>query len=298
MPLPSLAEPSDLPIPGYGGHTRNYITQYVAPKIQYRGDQYADTAPDRQDIMSASAFRSETSEVGARLQPEHYSALKKRHILATEGRGARDIRFQQHLERMTGVKPAAVTGDAPDPAASVKRPNRTAHWRSSYQATHGESAATAVADKANLIVNHQHDPNAHKHSEAANILRHHTGNSSYATDYGPYGSDPRQRYDWRLGTSTVNEQATTRGLFDGTAKASEHIPNFAGHVPASHNNDQASMKGGRVPLAQKVNVLSIYNHNLPGYTGHRPECAINDHGPRRPASKVPFGTMRAHDLHL
>jgi hypothetical protein len=242
--------------------------------------------------MRASVLRSETGDLGKKLQPHHYAAMKSRHISATEGRGARDIRLQQYAMKRLGLNPQI--------QAEPEKPHRTtAHWTSSYNATHGASVkASAKVPEQALVIEHQHDPNAHKHKFAQNLLRHNTGNSSYNYDFGLYGSDPRQRYDWRKGTANFSANATTRDLNDGTPKNSEHIPNTGVHIPAAPNNDNISQKGGRVPLAQKVNVLAVYNHNLPGYTGHRPSSVFNDHGPRCPESKVPFGVMRSYDLYL
>jgi hypothetical protein len=277
---------------------RNYLEQYVKQKPNHKERKFDDAADTPTTLMSSNTFRSEASAMSEYLKPEHYD-LRHRHKDVVVGKGARELRRAQFLQKRLGI-------EASDPSVNSEtyyeeRKTCKASWKSTYQATLGEAAIDSVRIGVGaLVVNHAKDANANKHRDSEKILRRTTALTTNQRDFGLYGSDPRQRYDWQLGTTTFSEQATCKDLFEGTAKGvREHLPNFSGHVPhAPSNSDKAGRRANNGSQQAKVNQRDIYQHELPGYTGHRPTDVINDHGSRNPATKRAFGAMRAHDIHL
>jgi len=84
----------------------------------------------------------------------------------------------------------------------------------------------------------------------------------------------------------VSAMGTTRELYAGSSKASRdiRIPGYAGFVPASLPN-QLALTGAPHSPAAKDHILQTYKHDKPGYTGHRPQCVVNERGPRTPRGK-------------
>ena len=90
-----------------------------------------------------------------------------------------------------------------------------------------------------------------------------TENSRYMSDLGEAGVVPVER---GVMTGYGGMASTTNDLMYGTAKLSNQVPGYSGHIPKA---------GGRPTLQpprpdQKKSVKGCFNANLPGYTGHWP----------------------------
>eukprot|EP00771_Trimastix_marina_P003229 gnl/Trimastix_PCT/4448.p1 GENE.gnl/Trimastix_PCT/4448~~gnl/Trimastix_PCT/4448.p1 ORF type:complete len:160 (-),score=8.85 gnl/Trimastix_PCT/4448:202-681(-) len=117
-------------------------------------------------------------------------------------------------------------------------------------------------------------------------------------DFGTRGSNPRDRYPRHdLGFSGASSMLH---LFEGTPKATQHIPGYQGHVPRSEcveiNSDLRSQaEGTRVRPVKNgwTNLYENYMHNTPHYTGYVPKSVFNDPHGRGGADldKTSTGTM-------
>ena len=90
-----------------------------------------------------------------------------------------------------------------------------------------------------------------------------TEQSRYITDLGDVGVQPMQR---GLMTGYGGMDSTTNDLMSGTAKLSNQVPGYSGHIPKK--NGQPTLQDPRPD--QKKSVKGCFNANLPGYTGHWP----------------------------
>ena len=90
-----------------------------------------------------------------------------------------------------------------------------------------------------------------------------TENSRYITDLGGAGVNPIER---GVMTGYGGMASTTNDLMVGTAKLSNQVPGYSGHIPKAGGKPtlQETRVGG------KNDIKGCYNANLPGYTGHWP----------------------------
>ncbi|RHY91926.1 hypothetical protein DYB31_003159 [Aphanomyces astaci] len=100
--------------------------------------------------------------------------------------------------------------------------------------------------------------------------------SSHQLDFGTYGSEPLVRpYIGR----TNGMASTTTDLFDGTTKATFHIPRYQGFIPQTKYNPTAVAQGDGEQTRGTEEDLRLYHlNNLPGYTGHKPVDSKNVRG--------------------
>jgi len=107
--------------------------------------------------------------------------------------------------------------------------------------------------------------------------------SCYQMDVGKAGETPQLRpYTIRNGMA-----GTTADLFTGTTKDNYHLPGYSGFIPQSKRNPTVANQGlakGCRPANSSLRLY--YDHNLPGYTGHRPNAAGNDFGVRASGSNM------------
>lgn len=87
--------------------------------------------------------------------------------------------------------------------------------------------------------------------------------SRYIMDMGEAGVNPIER---GVMTGYGGMASTTNDLMYGTAKLSNQVPGYSGHIPKA---------GGRPTLQEmrttgKNDIKGCFNANLPGYTGHWP----------------------------
>lgn len=92
--------------------------------------------------------------------------------------------------------------------------------------------------------------------------------SRYSTDLGRQGDIPSDR---GLMTNYGGMASTTNDLMQGTAKLSNQIPGYSGHIPKA---------GGRPTLQperedHKRSVKDVFCPNIPGYTGHFPTYGLH-----------------------
>ena len=90
-----------------------------------------------------------------------------------------------------------------------------------------------------------------------------TENSRYITDLGAAGVNPIER---GVMTGYGGMASTTNDLMYGTAKLSNQVPGYSGHIPKKEG--QPTLQDPRPD--QKKSVKGCFNANLPGYTGHWP----------------------------
>jgi len=102
--------------------------------------------------------------------------------------------------------------------------------------------------------------------------------SSYQADLGKYGQDPATRQYM----SKTGMASTTGDLNCGTTKDTYRVPGYAGFIPKAKNNADAATHGDGASNRQRGEDLRLYHqHNMPGYTGHKPVDCFNDFGERQ-----------------
>jgi len=90
-----------------------------------------------------------------------------------------------------------------------------------------------------------------------------TENSRYITDLGQAGVNPIER---GLMNGYGGMASTTNDLMYGTAKLSNQVPGYSGHIPIAGGNP--TLQEPRT--TGKNDIKGCFNANLPGYTGHWP----------------------------
>jgi hypothetical protein len=97
-----------------------------------------------------------------------------------------------------------------------------------------------------------------------------TENSRYITDLGAAGVNPIER---GVMTGYGGMASTTNDLMYGTAKLSNQVPGYSGHIPKKEG--MPTLQEPRT--TGKNDIKGCFNANLPGYTGHWPtygECTL------------------------
>ncbi|KAG9415055.1 ATPase, P-type (transporting), HAD super, sub IC [Aphanomyces cochlioides] len=116
------------------------------------------------------------------------------------------------------------------------------------------------------------------------VLPNGTPSSSHQIDYGTYGSDPLARPYMNRSHGMAS---TTSDLFDGSTKASYHIPRYQGFIPHTKYNPTAMSQGECEKPRPKAEDLRLYHsNNIPGYTGHKPVDSKNVRGEAKTGSDV------------
>lgn len=117
-----------------------------------------------------------------------------------------------------------------------------------------------------------------------NVLGRAEDMTSYRTDFGRYGSNPRD---------LVAAGATTLPIFKsvlnaGTVKVSDHVPGYQGHVPTGSLSARAE-QSFKPRSVDKTNVVEVFHRNVVGYAGHVPMSARNDRGGFHPTTETVSG---------
>mmetsp|Transcript_32155 Transcript_32155/g.75509 ORF Transcript_32155/g.75509 Transcript_32155/m.75509 type:complete len:265 (-) Transcript_32155:91-885(-) len=156
----------------------------------------------------------------------------------------------------------------------------TRHWRSEYNAAMGREAL----DDAEYF-RQVGDPNVSRQPPA----KHHpvADVSLNQEDFGEYGTDPRDKigaFDDKLPVIHTDRSA-------GTTKGTVHLPGYQGHLPVNPRNSwRLRAETGMTPRSlAKVNPTQTCRLNVVGYTGHVPDTARNDRGPRKPTTRTTYG---------
>eukprot|EP00401_Gymnodinium_catenatum_P019682 CAMPEP_0117530044 /NCGR_PEP_ID=MMETSP0784-20121206/38140_1 /TAXON_ID=39447 /ORGANISM="" /LENGTH=260 /DNA_ID=CAMNT_0005326375 /DNA_START=30 /DNA_END=812 /DNA_ORIENTATION=+ len=112
--------------------------------------------------------------------------------------------------------------------------------------------------------------------------------SSYAQEYGRYGSDPREK----LPAGATKLPVFRQSLNFGTTKGTHFMPGYQGFIPSHqrHSNAMEPPPEGSEPRSiDKANLHETYHVNLVGYAGHTPQSARNDFGGRRSSDETVYG---------
>ena len=116
--------------------------------------------------------------------------------------------------------------------------------------------------------------------------------TTYRLAYGVFGTDPQAKAP--SDPSHINFRASTSENYQGTTKATYHPPGYSGFIPETGRNLHATQQGLCVNERQgtknfELQTLFQYPHQIPGYSGYRPQTAINDVGPTRNESLTTSG---------
>jgi hypothetical protein len=186
---------------------------------------------------------------------------------------------EDYMDKVAARAPATQTEDpGPDPSKTVCR--TTAHWSSEYDATFTPQNQTYVRKRGPLF-----QPEA-----PATCISTPAGVSMNQSDFGLYGSNPRDRLPHDATQYTDKKTDLTSGTTTGT----HHVPGYQGFMPTNtHNPKCEKIEQGREPREKPgmgSNITEIYHENIPGYTGHLPVDSRNDLGPRQIVSRTTFGS--------
>ncbi|KAJ4456654.1 hypothetical protein PAPYR_8049 [Paratrimastix pyriformis] len=117
------------------------------------------------------------------------------------------------------------------------------------------------------------------------------GNSlrtSYNFDFGT----PLDR-SMTVTTRGFSRGATTTELFEGTTKATHHIPGYSGHIPLSTTSTQVRdvTSGATTRPPRSTNLYDTFHLNIPGYMGYVPRSVFNHPHTRSPDLNTTTGSM-------
>lgn len=115
-------------------------------------------------------------------------------------------------------------------------------------------------------------------------LKEPTLTSTYRLAYGVFGTDPQSKAP--MEPMHINLYASTSENYQGTTKATYHPPGYSGFIPETGRNPHATQQGLCVKERTgtknfELQTLFQYPQQMPGYSGYRPQTAINDVGPIR-----------------
>jgi len=279
-------------IPGYGGYVRLFQREAVTindpPAHKY--EDYS--APRAVEVDSMRRFPWQSVYTHSIAHSHVVDNYKKRTAPLPAQRTDDSLPQQQ-----AGIKEADSGGSGRGSVDdnTVLRGGNAHHkvWKSTYRDTYGQSAERAMSaptsSSAQLPplthINYQSDPLPAAH----NLLRStHGMASAYTRDFGKPSSNPLDRFQRQSSQpqfehNQLSKTATTRELFAGTNKSSQRIVGYEGFVPAAERNRSSIVGDASNP--NKDNILAVYRHDMPGYTGHKPSCVLNERGPRTPRGK-------------
>mmetsp|Transcript_23331 Transcript_23331/g.32978 ORF Transcript_23331/g.32978 Transcript_23331/m.32978 type:complete len:286 (-) Transcript_23331:292-1149(-) len=262
-------------IPGYSGHIPNFQQEFPStkPTPAYK---YEDVDIPERTLMDNSNYISTYTQTHGERAIIHKSRRQR----------------NGESQKKSNLELAAVQKIAENDANRQMTINirhayeyeaRPTYWSTSYNTNFDGWKASTIAKetytKPNNINFVQDSQGAH------NLLTGPEQLSSYQRSFGRFGHDPKTHYFPEDGKRVFSRRATDRDLFFGTSKNTVRIPGYGGFVPESKNNIDTIRQN--VPYDTKDNMLMVYRHNMPGYTGHNPTAVINDRGPRNPISKKP-----------
>ncbi|KAF0696587.1 Aste57867_12656 [Aphanomyces stellatus] len=128
------------------------------------------------------------------------------------------------------------------------------------------------------------------------VIPNGTPSSSHQVDFGVYGSEPIGR---PYVSRTHGMASTTSDLFDGTTKATFHIPRYQGFIPQTKFNPTAVVQGDAERGRTKAEDLRLYHlNNVPGYTGHKPVDSKNVRGEAKTGTDIRTTNGGVYKPHL
>lgn len=243
-------------MPGYSGHVRDY--QYrvdMGTKTDPSAHKYEDSKKEKPNLMGNSTYVS-----------QYTRNMNKDQIVGHYDQKAKEVLSASMKAQEEAQKRAAQTPEEP----------RRGMYQSSYSSSFkGWENARAYVAPTSGVAAHQNDrrpQNQVVRGPVGHTLLRSAGlESSYSKDYGATGTNPRSRYNKDIGARTVVEQATAKDLFSGTAKdGTTAAPGYSGFMPSADSNQQAR-NGEVIPLDAKNNLVNIYRHHMPGFTGYQPQ---------------------------
>jgi len=283
-------------IPGYSGYIPNFQREYPTTKST-PAYKYEDINIPERTLMDTSQYISNYTINHGERSIVHPSRRRIHSADPPRGGAGQD----DALAVKRNAENDANRQQTIDIRHAYEYEARPTYWTTSYatnfdawKATADAAAARKIPDNTMTLAGEggrshiqpgstlgKEDGGAYAH----NMLRGHEQISSYQRSYGKFGDNPKKHYVESDGKRVFSRRATDADLFLGTAKNTVRIPGYGGFVPHSKNNINTIRQN--VPYDTKDNMLLIYSHNLPKYTGHQPSAVINDRGPRNPQSKRP-----------
>jgi len=184
--------------------------------------------------------------------------------------------------------------DFAHPRASMKPGNApmeslghqgTAHWKSEYK------ACTDVKSIDGAKYQRQFGP-SYRVSNPPTCVSGGEILSTYAQEFGKYGSDPRHKLP-----PTMQKLPTFKTqLTIGTTKGTEHMPGYQGFLATNTANPKVAqvVNGSELRSTDKSNLTHVFHTNLVGYAGHKATNACNDRGGVRPSVHTTMGRDFLH----
>lgn len=149
----------------------------------------------------------------------------------------------------------------------------TQHWKSVY-------------NQANDVTLSQENNRSRRPEWSMNRQAYSSKRSWFETEYarslGIYGHNPRDK----LNAQSTEQKVDVDALNIGTAKTTFNIPGYTGFIPKTDFNEKANAQSQVENVRNtivKQNIVENYQVKLPGYSGHKPMCAVNDRGQPRPS---------------
>jgi hypothetical protein len=185
---------------------------------------------------------------------------------------------EDYLDKVAARAPATQTNDpGPDPTKLVER--GTGHWKSEYDDTFTTPTGEYKRYRGPMF----------KPVNPPACISQPAGESMNRSDFGKYGSIPREKFP----ASAENYPDKKTDLTSGTTIGTFHTPGYQGFIPTNtHNEKCRAIEQGEQPRVKPgmgANMTEIYHQNTPGYTGFLPTDARNDLGPRQVTSRTTFG---------
>mmetsp|Transcript_167592 Transcript_167592/g.538210 ORF Transcript_167592/g.538210 Transcript_167592/m.538210 type:complete len:314 (+) Transcript_167592:107-1048(+) len=156
----------------------------------------------------------------------------------------------------------------------------TAHWKSTSHAQHDPNSI------AGAVYSRQHGP-SYQAANPPTCVGAGVVHSTYSEFHGKYGSDPRHKVH-----PLAEKMPTFKTMLTvGTAKGTNHIPGYNGHLPMNTNNPHVARvaSGATLRSVDKTNLTAQFQVNTLGYSGHVPQHPHNDRGGVKPSRETMMG---------
>jgi len=214
-----------------------------------------------------------------------------RHVYSEEARMLEDVYYKADLPQESQYR-IDIAGVTPVDYAKPVRPIRpseppeegghrgVAHWRSTYNSYVNQEAVHGSTF-------HRQLGPSYKVTEPPTCVGAAPLVTTYRTDHGEPGSDPRDRLIPGCDKLPVYKTHLTRG----TPKATMHIPGYQGFLATNTRIPAVARAeaGTTLRSVTKATLTDQYAKNIVGYTGHVPLHPKNDRGPVKPTTRTEMG---------
>jgi len=244
-------------IPGYSGYIPNYQTEYPMNKL-IPAHKYEDIEPEDQRLEPKGRW---TTNYQQTIEPKIIWQQRRQDVPVDNNLVNNFNNINTRRSELQAKRDVHEYETRPASNWGTTYGMQYNGWKMDRQSRSRHARARTAESSGNAGNSDYRQPEVAQRS----VLQGVDHKSSYGRSFGPRGGNPRSHYVPSDGKAVFSRRATTNDLFAGSNKGSVRIPGYAGYVPDSRNN--INIIRNNMPPDLKNNLLEIYRHQMPGYTG-------------------------------